>query len=105
MWKLFGTQGGRKGVCQRHRVIRIGSNDGVCSNLLRRSECGDGVDEQRVIEHDRILAGIEIIDGVVADARRQEVDCVSALAQRYLFPGRDCRRGLIWRQTARRFGC
>jgi hypothetical protein len=46
-----------------------------------------------MIEHDRVLAGVEIVDGVaVADARRQEVDCVSALAQRYLFPGRDCRR-------------
>jgi hypothetical protein len=86
------TQRGREGVCQRHRVVSIGSNDGVRPDLRRRPQYGGEIGEQRMIELDGILAGIEIIDGVVADARRQEVNCVSALAQRYLFPGRDCRR-------------
>ena len=45
-----------------------------------------------MIEHDRILARVEIVDGVVADARRLEVERVNAVACRYHIADRVCRR-------------
>jgi hypothetical protein len=75
------TQAAGGDVIQRHRVVCVVLDDGVDPGLRCRPQYRGVVCKQRVVEHDRVLAGVEAVDGVaVADACRQEIERVGARA-------------------------